>query len=225
MIWMAPAWAFDVVELGDSNANSTRADSVWGGRPVVGLYSHNGVVQQAWPASNNPGVGKLPYLMALSGEPGCVIRRAQNGSRASAGAGQLAGAVADVARLGCVPDLVVVTFGANDSRKAEWAELYLPTMTELVVSIRQAFPDAEIVLPRETCSDVSSLLTYRHLRTTIYAALDQLGALPGVRVLDTAACDRVDAIHWSTGGTGGGQECLANLILERPLPPPLPSTP
>lgn len=218
------AFAFNLVEIGDSNARSTRIDVVKGGLPVENGFSFrdNGTMLPFYPAGNLPGVGKMPYFVELAiadgDTSGWVARRGTNGAKTSWPGtiqGQWNGLKADVLALGGEPDVMVIDFGANDSNKTlAVANAYHDNMARLIDEALALWPDTLIVIARETTSDPGALTNYVYLRTIIYDAIDDLDAEYGdsVEVADGRLCDRVDAIHWSVGGTGGGQECVANLI-------------
>lgn len=233
MIWFISsiALAINVAELGDSNCNGTVRDTVfsslvggvWVGDPVQAGYAYwnAGVAQPAWPATNTPAAGKGAYLVDLAladgDSTGYYVRRCANGSTTAHGpasslTAQWAGMQADIATIGQgPPDLFVVTFGANDSKTVAASNAYESNMAWLIGEITTAYGPVDLVIARERASNSAATFPYTYLRTTIYAAQDSLVISHGVRIADGTLCDLYDGIHWSTGGHGGGQECVANL--------------
>lgn len=206
---------FRFLELGDSNSKGTQVDPAWAGQPVPSGYTylHNGVPSATWPAGSNPAPGKGPYLVDLADDnEGWYIRRGTSGATSSWGAyvaGQWAGALGDVAALGGSPDLVVLDYGANDSRSLAASDAYEGNVSALVDAILAEWPGVDIVLARETTSDRGALSPYTYLRTTIYDALDVIdAAYPQVQVVDATTCRRCDSIHWRYDGQG----CVAELV-------------
>lgn len=224
----APVAPWNVLVMGDSNANSTSVDVTYAGQGVPSgwTYRHNGVTYATWPAGNTPGVAALPYFVdaAISAGVGSgwVIRRGTNGGTVvwpGTVQGQWDGAVADATALGGAPSVVVLVYGANDARTLGKAAAYHANMVLLIDRIVAAWPGAEIILWRERCSN-GSAPNYPYLRygqdPSIYAAQDQLvldyaGIGPtgrGLLLADGTVVpmpDLYDGIHWSTGGHGDGQ--------------------
>lgn len=223
------SWASElhILEIGDSNTNATMADVLWSGQPVQRgwVYRHNGTSYPVYPAGASPSVGRIPYLIDVSAvDGGWYIRRGINGASTTwpgTIAGQWSGALSDVAALGSVPDVVELVFGANDAKTLAKATAYEANMTTLIDDIQAQWPDAEILILRERCTDAAcaSPYGYPYLRTVVYPAQDALdAAYASVHVVDGTVCALVDGIHWSEaravawGIQHGGQECTAGLV-------------
>jgi hypothetical protein len=220
------AFGWNVVEIGDSNCKGTVSDTVWGGVAVQSgyVYWHNGVPATTWPSGNNPTPAKGPYLIDLAiadgDTSGYYLRRCSSGSTSAHGVNSpltsnWTGLKADVISLGSGdPDTVIIDLGANDSNELAESNLYQGNMQWLIDEINNEWGAIDIVIAREKTTNNGALNTYPYLRTTIYTAQDNLVLYYGnVRIADTlTTCDLYDAIHWSTGGHGEGQECLAGFV-------------
>jgi hypothetical protein len=218
------AWSTNFLELGDSNARGTIRDTLKGGQPVPLGYRFfdSGVEQTTWPNTHNPSVGKLPYLVDLAvadGETtGWIVRRGTYGATLNWPGvleGQWLGAIHDVSQLGGEPDVVILTYGANDGR-TEAQALEFEENGEYIVSLIQSeWEYATIVWAKEGTSASGALGTYRYLEPIVYPSIEVIDLThENVVTADGSQCERADEIHWSPVARGrhGGQRCVAQAI-------------
>lgn len=217
------------VILGDSNGNGTQVDATFSGGVIAAThpgwtFRDVGVNLANWPATGTPGTGIVPYLIdeliarGVTSGTRWIARRSTNGALTTWPGtiqGQLAGAFQDVQALGGGdPNWVLIIFGANDAQAAAEAGRFEDNYRRLLENIRAQWPDAFIM-----CVIEESLLgaggTYPYLRHTapvVATSIRTVAGEFGATVIDAAGLTHADDIHFSSNGTGSGQDALATLV-------------
>lgn len=220
---------FRALIVGDSNARSTRIDTVWAGVPVQSGFTFvdSGVTLTNFPAGSSPGVGMVPFLLDHANDDatsGWVVRRGVNGATSQSYLmSSWAAAKSDVAALNDgAPQVVVFVLGVNDAnqnRTQAQAEAFDDNMITMINDAKAIWPEATILVTKESVSPSAQVNPYIWMQPIIYPAIDGLGVNGHATIIDGTACARVDGVHWSVTGTGSnptypGQQCVADLIAE-----------
>lgn len=226
--FVRPAVFRRVLEIGDSNTNSTTVDAVRQGTAVQTGWTvrTNGANTATYETTNSPGVGKVPWFIDALIARGVVdgnrwyARRGTNGGKTTFPGtvhGQMVSARADVAALGDTPDLVIINLGANDAKADSQvaANKYPENIERLVRLVLEEWPNALVCLVKERTrtGDEAGYPFFGQIYDAIdvtQAAHDDRVVVVDSRTIPNGAggtgARMVDDIHFSTGSDGGQRD-------------------